>query len=59
LTEVFAAVLDHAACGGLAQFVARRWLEVARRRGQLSPDGLLLLELLSSGEWVSRVLTRY
>jgi hypothetical protein len=58
LTEVFAAVLDHEVCTGLAQYVVRGWLKGAWQANKLAPEGSHVLASLSHGEWSCMVRTQ-
>jgi hypothetical protein len=60
LTEVFASVLDHPECSGLAQFVVEQWL-----RDELRNDDVVerdrferLVEQFGQGDWQCRVRTQ-
>jgi hypothetical protein len=60
LTEVFAAVLAHPECNGLAAFVVLGWLGSALHDERLSNRGALaaIREQLAAGGWMVRVSTQ-
>jgi hypothetical protein len=60
LTELFAAVLAHPECDGLAVFIVRGWLDSAINEDRPSNRSALglLREQLGTGEWRVRVRTQ-